>query len=178
VDSVEHVTRNLPSRGWTPPEIDKASEILRQAPARKSEFIKVLDAALYWILLAVAILANFIVSIVLVPFLLVLTGGLLYGALFFLGLVFGTMLDVVVRETEFLQRQRYVMAEILIPAVALINIYMITKLSNSLATKLALPGSENRPVVVALVYVVAFILPHFAYGLLRRKKTSSLAAAA
>jgi hypothetical protein len=174
VDRIEHIASTLPQKGWTKPEIDKAVSILRHAPEKKSDVIKFLDQAMYWILLLVGILANFIISIVLVPFLLVLTGPILYGALFFLGVVFGTMLDVIVRETEYLQKKHFVVAELLIPAIALINVYMITNLSNKLAVVLQLQ-IHQQPWIVAVTYVVAFSLPHVAYKVL--KKPSAHAAA-
>lgn len=163
MDRIERITKNLPQQGWTKPEIDKAVEILRKAPEKSAPWVRFLDMVLYWLLLLVTIVGNFIVSIALVPFLLVLTGPLLYGALFFLGVVFGTMLDVVVRETEYLQKHHYVVAEVLIPAIALINIYMITSLSNRLAAMMSLPGNNNQPVLVAVIYVIAFSLPHMVY---------------
>lgn len=177
MDRIERISTNLAAQGWSQQDIRKATTILQEAPAKRSPWIRVLDSILYWVLLGVAILANFIISIVLVPFLLVLTGPLLYGALFFLGLVFGTMLDVVVRETEYLQKKHVIVAEVLIPAIALINIYMITRLSNKLAAIMELPGSNNSPLYVALVYVIAFALPHFIYGWMHTRKTHAPVAA-
>lgn len=177
MDRVGRIAAGLALQGWPQAEIAKASSVLQEAPAKRSPWLELLDNVIYWVLLAVAILANFIVSIVLVPFLLVLTGPLLYGALAFLGLVFGTMLDVVVRETEFLQKKHYVVAEVLVPAIALINIYMITRLSNKLALIMALPGDGNSPLLVALVYVVAFALPHFIYGRMHARKHTTATAA-
>ena len=164
--------RDLPKRGWTKPEIDRTVQILREAPEKRPDWLRFLDAALYWILILVSIFANFIISIVLVPFLLVLSGAILYGALFFLGIVFGTMLDVVVRETEYLQKKHYVIAEVLIPAIALINIYMITGLTNQLAVALSLPNVNNQPWLVALMYVVAFSLPHIVFKLAHMHRTT------
>ncbi len=170
MDRIERLTRNLPRKGWSAPEIQKTIAILQEAPAKKSEFVLFLDSALYWILLGVAIFANFVISIALVPFLLVLTGVLLYTSLFFIGIVFGTMLDVVIRETEFLQEKHFIVAEVLIPAVALINIYIITQLSNQLAVLLDTAGVGQQPVIVAVVYVVSFTLPHLAYKYLHHRK--------
>jgi len=177
MDRTDHLKETLSKRGWQPREIDSATATLRAADHVKEDHVRLLDTVLYWIILFVSILANFIISVALLPFLLVLTGWLLVGALIIVGVAFGTMLDVIIRESEHLQQKHYVVAEIFIPAIALINIYIMTNLSKTLAASMELPGVANDPIFVAIVYVIAFVAPHIAFGLIHKRGHHHLAAA-
>lgn len=177
MDRINHLKEKLAKRGWQANEIDSAAAMLHTAEHVKEDHVRFLDSALYWIILLVAVLANFIISIALLPFLLVLTGWYLVGSLVLIGVAFGTMLDVIIRESEHLQKKHYVVAEIFIPAIALINIYIMTNLSKTLAAAMELPGVANDPIFVAIVYVVAFIAPHVAFGLIHKRSHHHLSAA-
>ncbi len=172
MDRLDHIRKGLRGKGWVAPEIDTAERILKTASSKRTKWIRVLDSMIYWLVLLVAIVMNFVLSIVLVPFLLVFTGPMLILALVVIAVAFGTMLDVVVRETEHLQQKHYVMAEVFIPAIALINIYIITRLSGQLATLMELPGAANNPLLVSVCYVAAFIAPHIILGAFHRSKHS------
>jgi hypothetical protein len=160
----------MEAKGWQPKEVAKTVGILERAPQKKSDWVRFLDVILYWAIFAVSILANFIVSIVLVPLLLTITDAWLYAAIVVIALTFGSMLEVIIRETEWLQRRHYVIAEVFIPATALINIYIIVQLSNRLATILKLPGSSQNPLLIGAVYVLCFSLPHVFWLAVRRMR--------
>jgi hypothetical protein len=160
MDRIEHLETRMETKGWQPKEIEKTVTILEQAPQKRSDWVRFLDVILYWAIFAVSILANFIVSIVLVPLLLTITDAWLYAAIAVIALTFGSMLEVIIRETEWLQKRHYVIAEVFIPAIALINIYIIVQLSNRLAVILKLPGSNQSPLLIGAIYVLCFSLPH------------------
>ena len=176
MDRAEQLTQGLEKKGWTAPEVAAAQKIYQEAPKKRADYVKLLDAILYWVLLGVTIIANFIVSIVLVPFLLVLTGIYVHIALVFAGLVFGTLMDVVIREQESMQQKHFIIAELFIPILALLNIYIITRLSNQLAVVLHQPGATN-PFIAAVVYVIGFSFPHVFFKLTKHSKTSAVSPA-
>jgi hypothetical protein len=170
MDSVENLQNAMQKKGWPPKDIEKTVGILKEAPKRKSDWIKFLDAALYWGIFAIAILANLIVSIVLVPILLTITDIWLYFTIAFIAATFGVMFEVVIRETEGLQKKKYVIAEIFIPAIALVNVYIIVQLSNMLAAVLKLPGANQSALLVGFLYVLCFSLPHVIWLVFRRMR--------
>jgi len=143
---------------WTPEEAAKAHEILRKAEAKKRTLVKIIDALLYWVLLVLAILANFVISVVLVPVLLVIKGFYLYLILAVIGVSFGWFFSFVLHSIEKLQLSQHVIAGIILPVIALINITIITVLTNRLAGLMHLETTQN-PVIVGAVYVVGYILP-------------------
>jgi hypothetical protein len=181
MDSVTPLKESMERKGWPPKDIQKTVNILKEAPKRKTDWIKFLDSTLYWMIFAVAVLANLIVSIVLVPLLLTMTDLWLYFTISFIAVSFGTMMEIIIHETAWLQKKRYVIAEIFIPAIALINIYIIVQLSNTLAATLQLPGTNQSALLVGCVYVVCFSAPHIiwlAIRTLRRPAKKPSAAAA
>ena len=150
----------LNQQGWAPHQINRATSIMQSAAGVKSEGIRFLDAAVYWGILFAAILGNFALSIVFIPILIAFDDLSLVVTVAVLAVAFGTLMDVVIREVEHLRRTHLIVPELFIPAIALINIYIIVRLSNSVATSLQLTTTHN-PWVVSVMYVCGFVLPHF-----------------
>ena len=148
-------------------ERKKVGEIYAAGEAKKSPFIRFLDAIIYWVIIVVTILGNFVLSLIMVPVLVVFTSGSLVAATAVLALAFGILMHVIAIEVEHLQKTHFVIFEILIPVLALINIYIITRLSNRLTELMEIQVSHS-PVLVSVVYVIAFTAPHLVARL--RKK--------
>jgi len=156
-------------KGWARQEARRTSYILATAHEAKTPILKFFDSLVYWTALGIAILGNFVLSIVLIPFLLILSGLSLYFALLLIGLAFGALLDFLLRIIERIGRQD-IIAEIFIPAIALINVYIMTNLANVLALKIQLPLGVHNPLLVSVTYVIAFTLPHFFFKFAARHK--------
>ena len=148
----------LAQRGWALHEIDELERMKRH---RLPLGQRVFEGVVYWGILGVSIFANFVVSMILIPILLVVTQGYLLLALFFVGFVFGVLLETIIKETSGYHMSKLLIPELLIPAIALINIYIATQLSNRVAAMLLWENHIQNPMVTSVVYVTAFMLPHF-----------------
>jgi len=144
---------------WSSDLAVRTEEILSHAEQRKPGWIKTVDGALYWVLLIIAIVGNFIVSVVLVPFLLILKGAPLYFSLFFVGASFGWVFSFILHNLEKLQREQHIIASVFIPALALINVGIFAVLSNKLIILLKLTTPPHNPFLVGAVYVFGYVLP-------------------
>ena len=144
---------------WSADLAAKTAHILRRAEQRKPVWIKRVDNALYWVLLFVAIIGNFIVSVVLVPFLLILEGAGLYFSLFFIGASFGWIFSFILRSMEKLRTHQHIMANVFIPCLALINVGIFASLSNRLIVLLKLATPPHNPIFVGAFYVLGYVLP-------------------
>jgi hypothetical protein len=153
---------------WSPELAVRTEEILRHAEQRKPKWVKSVDNALYWVLLIVAILGNFVVSVVLVPFLLILKGAALYFSLFFIGASFGWLFSFILHNLERLQAHQHIIASVFIPALAIINVGIFAVLSNKLIILLKLATPPHNPFIVGAVYVFGYVLPG-SIGHLRKK---------
>ena len=135
-------------------------DVLSSAHEKKSNLVLLLDELVYWTLLFLGIAGNFIISVVLVQFMLILTGIYLYATLFLVGLAFGTLINVVLIEIHKIEAKAHIIPGLLIGAIALINVYIMTKLANLLEVKLQLLTPSHSPMLVSVVYVLAFLIPH------------------
>ena len=144
---------------WSSDLAAKTEEILRHGETAKPSWIRTIDNALYWTLLFLAIIGNFIISVVLVPFLLILKGAALYFSLFFVGASFGWVFSFILHSLAKLQKDQHIIASIFIPAIALINVGIFASLSNKLIVLLKLTTPPHNPFLVGAVYVLGYVLP-------------------
>lgn len=131
---------------------------------------RVSDALVYWVVLFIAILGNFVLSVVLVPFLLVLKGLGLYFSLFFIGASFGAVFWFILQSIESSQKKKRIIWEIFIPALALINVGIFAVLSNDLIVLLKLSTPPHNPMLVGAAYTFGYVLPSALWKIVRRKE--------
>lgn len=144
---------------WTPEIAARTEQIIRMAEKIKPAWIRHIDGALYWVLLLLAIVGNFIVSVVLVPFLIVMKGTALYFSLFFVGASFGWIFSFILHGIDQLRTGQHLIASVFIPALAVINVGIFAVLSNKLIILLKLATPPHNPFVVGAVYVLGYVLP-------------------
>lgn len=162
---------NLRKKGWPEEEAEKASSIISEAHKKKSSTILLIDKIAYWTGLFLAILGNFIISMILIPFLILMRSFYLYISLIFLGIVFGWVFSIIIRDIESIKGGQHIVAWIFIPAIAIINIYMMTNFSNHIAMLMEIQTGIHAASMVSVVYVLSFMFP---YTLARVFKKQSL----
>lgn len=158
---MKNLHMKLEKKGWPAKEVHKILRILKEAEHKKGKLILWLDVFVIWMFLIISIVGTFLVSVILVPLLLVMKGLYLYGMLFVIGLFFGLLLDSTLVHLRKVWTKHLIMPNILLPTLAVINVYLITKFSNDIIESLKLPTLTHSPTLVSTVYVLAFILPHF-----------------
>ncbi|MEM4247309.1 MAG: hypothetical protein QXR48_02785 [Candidatus Woesearchaeota archaeon] len=154
------IASDLAAKGWSKAEVRKATDIMAHAEASKTATIRFIEQMAFWLALFIAIFGNFIVSVVLVPFLLLLTGIGLYFTVFVVGAAFGLIFNVLIHYIEDLEESEHIIAGAFIPALALINIYLITHFTNKLEVLLQLHTPAHSPFWISVTYVFAFTLPY------------------
>ena len=163
---MEKIRNYLLEKGWKRKDIESAIKIIRHAKEHKHPKIKLLDKAVYWISLAVAIAGNFIISIALMPFLLALSGFRLFLFVIALGASFGLLFELLVRGIENLEAKHHLFLAITIPIVALANFVII---SDNLKKFIGIESPQD-PFIVGAVYSTAFILPYITYHIFLKNK--------
>ena len=83
-----------------------------------------------------------------------------------MGIAFGLLFELLIRTNEHLETKHHIFLSIIIPINAVINIIVIILFSNRLE------GAINiqNPVLIGVVYAVAFILPYSIYQLFLKNK--------
>ena len=151
----------LLERGWTEEEIKKTLDMLysEEKAEKHIEYRKQTNLVIYWTTILVLTIANFLVSVVLIPFLLVLKPYQLEIVVAILGLVLGLLFNLIIRDIEHIEAKHHLIAAVFIPAVALINVFVMVTIANNFATRLNLQMHEN-PVFISLIYIATFLIPY------------------
>ena len=152
----------LEKKGWSKKEIINAVDIIKKAKHSKTAGNLFLEKRIYWILLIIIMAANFAISVALVPLLVALKGVFLYFVIIILGTVFGLLFELVIRSIEHLEKRHHQLLVIFIPLIALVNIFIISKISNNLTSTLGLANLHNT-ITIAIVYAASFVLPYIVY---------------
>jgi hypothetical protein len=96
--------------------------------------------------------------VVLIPFLLMLHAAPLYIIIIMLGIGFGLLYDILIYDIKKATGKVMVIETAFIPAVALINVSVMTYIGNSLAVAWDIYNIHN-PFLVGVFYCIAFMCP-------------------
>jgi hypothetical protein len=160
----------LVEKGWAEDEIKKTESMVYGEGKQEKHigFKEEMNKIVYWTTLLVLTIANFLISLVLIPFLLVMKPyqlGIIVGLL---GFMFGLMFNLIVRDIEHIETKHHVAAAVFIPTLALINMFVMVSISNNLSTRLSLQIHEN-PWLISVIYVAAFLVPYIYSELIEAK---------
>jgi len=161
------IKKRLMEKGWKQKEINKTVKIIKEA--KKHPHIQILDKAIFWISLFLAIIGNLLISVSLIPILLTLRSFPLYLTIIVMGASFGLLFELLIRTIEHLESKHHIFLSIIIPLIAVINVIIIVLYSNRLEEILNIQNLQN-PLLVAIVYAIAFMLPYIVYQLFLRNK--------
>lgn len=151
------LSQRLLKKGWSQEEIDYTMKLYDSAEENKSKSMKIFEDILYWLAIIIAIAGNMVIAVVLIPFMLMLNTFLLYLTVVFLGLGFGFLYDLLIRDLEKVTGKEMIVESVFIPALALISVGFMSYFGNMLAAAWNL--SVQNPVIVGIVYAAAFIAP-------------------
>lgn len=171
----EPIEDRLAEKGWSRAEILKASEILhgKENPGQ-IYFQKQMNPVVYWATLIVSIIANMVVSVVLIPFLLAVKDAItLYSIVALLAVAFGFFFNLLLSDIEHVDPSHRVIAGLFIPALAIINIIIVINVTAVLDKVLFGAEFTQNAISIAVVYVFAFIAPFLvnkAFEYLQSKK--------
>ena len=154
----KELVKRLKQKGWSDRDINKAFKIMNRPEAEAKPFM---NKVVYWSALVVTIIGNLFLSVVIILFLISLSTYLLYFIIAAIALSFGMLFNLIINDIENIDREHHIIASIFIPAIALINIVIITVLANQMIAVLQLQNSHN-PIVVSVVYTAAFMAPYMA----------------
>ena len=154
----EDLKQRLRKKGWQETEITKAETILNQA--KKTTKI---DLFVYWTALIISIIMNIIVSGAIIPLLFMIHGIALYIMIFIIALLFGWIFYLLIKDIENMETHHHIIAGLFIPAIALINIFIIVNITNRIIQTdmpqlLYIPLSH--PLQISIVYAIGFTIPY------------------
>ena len=150
----------LLKKGFSKQEAMKTIGILAKAEQKKSARIRFLDSIIYWVLLFVAIIGNMVIAIILIPFILTFRPVPLFFIIALLAAMFGFLMDTLIRDIESIEKKHLIIAWLLIPSLAVINIFYMTSFTDHLVDVFSMSLTMPSPFFISFVYVMAFTLPY------------------
>ncbi|MFH1649140.1 MAG: hypothetical protein ABIA93_01165 [Candidatus Woesearchaeota archaeon] len=145
--------QKLLEKGWTPAEIRNAQGIIERA--NKPKHIHLLDHAVYWITMLLAIAGNAFMAVWLVPLLVVLPALPLYGILIITGGALGSFFTMLILMIEKADHKRHLFILGIVPTLAALSFIAVA------GTLKVFPGSaSHHPILVGAVYALAFLVPY------------------
>ncbi len=146
----------LKEKGWTEQELKKAETILEGHLEHNKKFSKLV----FWSALVVILFANLAVDLVLVPFLIVFSAAVLYSVIVLLGVSFGFLYNHLISSVGKMHKWHHAWTNILVPVIAVMNIFIIFFSSNFFISKLESNPVTQNPWVAGVVFAFAFVLPY------------------
>lgn len=147
--------QELARKGWSQREINKAEVILDQNLPHDV----FLSQIVFWSALLVIVIGNIIVSFVAIPFLMFLNQWQLYVMIIILAGMIGFLYNFLINDIGHLERKHHLIASILIPVLAVINLLIVVFVANKLIMDLGIKNNVHNPWALSIVFAVAFILP-------------------
>lgn len=147
---MKHQTQlKLRAKGVSASELARTKKILDHPRSHDPHFAKVV----FYSALIVIVFANIIISAVLIPFLVLISGPILYTITTILALMVGFLYNFLITDIGHLEKHHHIFASIITPLIALANLALITFAANKYAI------TANNPIIIATLFAIAFILP-------------------
>jgi len=145
----------LSKKGWNKKEIKKAEAILDRSEHHDIFFSKIV----LWSALLVIVLGNVIVSFVAIPLMIFLDKWILYLSIAVLAGMIGFLYNFLINDIGHLERKHHILASIIIPVLAVINLVVVVFISNNLIKDLNVNNNLHNPWGLSILFAVSFILP-------------------
>ncbi|MFH1827692.1 MAG: hypothetical protein ABH824_00360 [Nanoarchaeota archaeon] len=149
--------KKLLEKGWEEKEIKKAEDILERAEHHDVFFSKIV----FWSALIVIIFGNLLISLILIPFLIVLNQWVLYSIVTISAIMIGFLYNFLITDIGLLEKKHHRMASIIIPLIALANMIVMVMISNQFIISMNfIHNQPHNPITLSLVFGFAFIFPY------------------
>ena len=162
----------LRERGWNEEDIRYATGVIRERDHYdKSKSYETSNSIVYWIALLVTIVGNIILSLVLMPFILLIDTWQLYIVIGILAISFGAFFNILITDIDTLETKHHIIAGVLIPGMALLTMFLMMQ-----AVKLVERGfgldiaNKNNPILIGVFYMICFMIPYFVAKGIQAKK--------
>lgn len=151
----EEQKMDLVKRGWSKREISTAESILDKTQPHDVFFSKIV----FWSALLVIVLGNILISFVAITFLVALNKFVLYAAIIVLAGMIGFLYNFLINDIGHLERKHHLLASVLVPILAFINLVVVVLIANGLIKDLNITNTPHNPWLLSIIFAIAFILP-------------------
>ncbi len=147
--------------GWTDEKLEKAERVLKRVQEHEVFFSQIV----FWSAILVVMVGNLLMSIALIPFLAVLNKWFLDIIILVMGLVMGFLFHFLITNTGHLERHHHLLAAIILPVVALVNMVFVVLVANQMIEAIQIANVRHNPWLIGVLYGAVFIFPYVFYRL-------------
>ncbi len=120
----------------------------------------------YWLALLVIVVLNFLIFLILLPIIQIIQNIQLYVIVGSIGLVFGLILNFLIRDIDHLEPKHHIFAVLFIPIISIINMALLLSFYQTINSTVT--GNNMGFVVAGVIYVLMCALP-YVLSLLKKK---------
>jgi ABC-type uncharacterized transport system permease subunit len=154
-----HLLKKMRDKGWSDEELARAHAVFTKSESTKSSRHKVLDACVLWGVFGVMVIGNFFALFALMPFFVIFPNGMLYSLAAVLGLCFGLLYDVLLRDIQHtFNGHHHALAFILVPYLAIVGAIFILGFATNHMPNLF--HYTRHPLLIGFCYVIGFLIPY------------------
>lgn len=151
--------------------MNKTEPFMLNLEHKKEKYIyyaKKSSRTIYWLVLLVMGIANFLIFVALIPFMLIINTNQLLVVIGAIGLLFGLIFNYLVKDIEHLQPKHHIFAAVLIPVLSIINIVILINIG--VFMKGIYANADREILFSSAAYVVLFATPYLTSVILDRFK--------
>jgi len=152
---------------WNEEEVRKVAKIILKAEKNKSPRLKLLEQIVHWLILLIVLFGNVILDGLIIVLSGMISISLFYFIVILLGLGFGFILEVPIKDIEKIDKKKHFVSRLMLPVLALVNIYVLVGMKNIIEFFSGLTFPFN-PLIIGLVYGTFLLIPHYSYWFLRK----------
>lgn len=165
----------LLQKGWSREEIKAALKCWQRAETRKHPSVKFLEHSAYWFFFVTIFFVHLGLQILLLPFLLSFPSLAVLLVILTLGIPFGYLTYACVEEIKQFTKRKHVEKIYIIPLiVAVMTLSALTVIANKIRLLLHVSTEPQSIVMIALVYIMSFVIPLFLHEIMLRKEESAV----
>ena len=146
----------MPEDKWAQKDILKAEKVLKKF-SRQDVFY---GRLVFWSAIFVVVIANLLVSVILIPFLAVLNKWFLDLILVMMALVMGFIYNFLITNIGHLEDHHHILAAIIVPVIAVANVFFVVQIANMMIESVQIANARQNPWIIGILYGGFFILPY------------------
>ena len=148
---------DLENKGWSEEEINQTLKIMKGFKSAHPPF---LNKSMYWMVLLLMIIGNFVFSLMMIPLLLAIQNISLYFIIMLLGFSFGMMMSMAIQDIENVEKVHHIVFFSLVPIIGMVNFLLVVNVvNNNIVAELL--GVHHSAALIGIVYLLSFMMPYF-----------------
>lgn len=140
---------------------------LEQIHEQRNQITTKKDQMAFWILIAITVFSNFLLSLILIFLILILEHPFLYVIAIVLGLAFGMIYERLINGMTHLDTHHHVFSLLVILVGGVINIIYILGITSVLFDFFGMKNRIYSHFTMALTYLIAYLLPYIVYRIVK-----------